>query len=134
MKNGFLLLCAMFLIASFSWAQDANSQMSDSQMSNSHASSADGSTVQGCLSGSDGAYMLTQDGTGTMFSLVGGDTMLKKHVGHEVAVTGQASGSGSSTAGSQGQMGSAASGSNSIQVTDVKMISKRCNSGAGSAH
>jgi hypothetical protein len=139
MKKGLLFLSATLLIASLTWAQDSTSQMSTSS-SNSPAS---GGKVQGCLSGSDGNYMLTQDGTGTMFKLVGGSDMLKKHVGHEVAITGQtASPSASPSDSSQGQ-GSAptsdadansAASSNTIQVSDVKMISKSCSSGSGSSH
>jgi hypothetical protein len=134
-KTGFQLLLATLLISSFVWAQDSTPQMSNSN----GGSSANSASTQGCLSGSSGNYMLTQDGTGTMYKFVGADDMLKKHVGHEVAVTGQTSSPGSAADSSQGQSGTAtadspsAGGANTIQVSDVKMISKRCNSGTDSS-
>src|SRR5258707_1837297 len=51
-------------------------------------SNASAGSIQGCLSGSDGNYTLTQDGTNTTFNVAGRDSLLKKHVGHEGALTG----------------------------------------------
>lgn len=138
MRNRFLLLCIPMLLACFVLAQDSTPPTSTSNTD----SSAAGGTVQGCLSGSDGNYMLTQDGTGAMFKLMGGSDMLKKHVGHEVAISGQMTGAGSAAAeAGQGQTSAptadsdaSSRGGSTIQVSDVKMISKHCNSGAGSSH
>ena len=78
--------------------------------------------------------MLSQDGTGTMFKLAGGDDQLKHHVGHEVAVTGQMSNADSGNSeptGKADSTSSSAGGSNTLQVTDVKMLSKHCSSQGG---
>jgi hypothetical protein len=48
-------------------------------------------TVQGCLSSSslaDNTFTLTQDQTGTVYTLTGNTTHLQSHVGHEVAARG----------------------------------------------
>jgi hypothetical protein len=141
MKKLFLFSAVVLLCASFGWAQD-QSQAPATDNSNS----AQVGTVRGCLGGSDGNYTLTQDQSGSMFKLVGGDDQLKTHVGQEVLVTGQLSaGSASGDQGSAGasanananssgatatsSTGSASSG-NMVQVTDVKMVSQTCSSGS----
>ena len=93
--------------------------------------------MEGCLNGSDGNYVLTQDSTGTVFKLAGNTDMLKEHVGHKVAITGQvvndsgsAESSGDKTSPSQGSAQANASGTSTFQVSDVKMISKSCSSGS----
>ena len=134
MKRILVLLSLGLMYASLALAQTSQGQ--DQSAMSSGAGQANSDSIKGCLSGSDANYMLTQDGTGATFKLVGKEDQLKKHVGHEVAVMGQVSGgsSGSSTAMSskdqgQGQSSAGAgSESNSIQVTDVKMISKQCSS------
>jgi len=134
------------LWASFCWAQDTpatqtNPQsdtanpatQADPQMSPS-ASTGSGS-IQGCLSGSSGNYMLAQDGTGAMYRLIGNENRLKSHVGHEIMVTGEMSGSGSTASNDQSSndatASSPASGGGTIQVSEVKMVSKHCSSGKG---
>jgi len=134
MKNLLLLLSLGILCGSLAFAQDATTAgQAPASGSNTGANA---SAVQGCLSGSDGNYMLTQDGTGTTYKLVGDEGQLKKHVGHEVAVTGQAASSAGSSASAtdqgQSQPSSGNSESTAIQVATVKMISKQCGS-AGSA-
>jgi hypothetical protein len=151
MRKMFLLLSLGLLSACLALAQDASpagqSTTPNADSSNTTTSAgqpaADDSNnsagaIQGCLSGSDGNYMLTQDGTGASFKLMGDESKLKKHVGHEVSVTGQASGdAGSGSASNQGQGDTSSSGSaaTTIQVTDVKMVSKQCmGSGGSQAH
>ena len=94
------------------------------------------SSIQGCLSAANGAYTLTQDGTNTMFTLVGMENQLKKHVGHEIAVSGEITGgtgsAGSVSAQGQTQPSATAAVGNAIQVTNVKMISKQCGATADS--
>jgi len=130
MKKMFLLLSAGLLSASLAFAQDT-SGAGQSTTPGTDTSNTAGS-VQGCLSGSGGNYLLTQDGTGTTYKLMGNEDQLKKHVGHEVAVTGQmAGGAGSSASSSdqgQGQMSGA--DSMAIQVSDIKMVSRKCSSAA----
>jgi len=128
MKTVFFTLLLGAMCASLALAQDA---ATTGQSMSPTGSSKSASPIQGCLSGSDGSYTLTQDGTGTTYKLMGDETQVKKHVGHEVAVTGETSGSaGTASASDQGQTPSSASsvGDNAIQVTSVKMISKQCNS------
>src|SRR6185437_12738770 len=89
-----------------------NSPSTPSDQSGANAqgsSSASGqTTVQGCLSGSNGNYTLTQDTTGTTYTLTGDTSQLQQHIGHEVQITGT-TGNSSST----GTSGSAAPSSGS---------------------
>jgi hypothetical protein len=125
----FMLMTIALVCASVAFAQGQSTQTSDQ----SSGTGAGDSTIQGCLSGSDGNYMLTVDGTGTMYKLSGKESKLKDHVGHEVAVTGQMSAAEGSAASQQDQgQGTSSTGSSSvIQVSEVKMISKHCGSGTG---
>lgn len=126
MKKILLAAAVMLLCASFGWAQQSDQSM---------GSKARVGTVRGCLGGSDGNYTLAQDQSGTTFRLVGNDDQLKSQIGHEVLVTGQLPDMGTtpSAAGEGQSNGGAASStsSNVIQVSDVKMVSKACASGAG---
>ena len=85
-------------------------------------------TVEGCLSGSNGNYTLT-DKNGMAYQLTGDTAKLSEHVGHEVKITGT---SGSST-GSESATGAASSaaGGQTLQVSSLKHISKTCKSGGG---
>jgi hypothetical protein len=130
---GVVLLCA-----SFGWAQSADQNNSTTQPSTqsttTNSTTARVGTVRGCVSGSDGNYMLTQDQSGTMFKLVGSDDQLKAHVGQEVLVTGQlADSSMTSPAGSAATTTGASSGGGMVQVTSVKMVSQTCTSGSNAA-
>jgi hypothetical protein len=126
MKRVILLASIALLCASFAWAQQT---AASSDQSGSSASPS--GTIQGCVSGTDGNYMLSQDETGTMYKLVGSEDKLKSHVGHEVMITGQLT-----SAPDQGQGGSSTSanadGGSVIQVSDVKMIAKQCSRGTNS--
>ena len=77
-------------------------------------------SVQGCLSGSDGNYMLTDD-NGATYRLAGDTAKLSEHVGHEVKIIGTTS--AGSASGSSGSMGNNNS-SQTLQVSSVKHISK----------
>ena len=87
-------------------------------------------SVEGCLSGSDGNYTLT-DKSGTSYQLTGDTSKLAEHVGHEVKITGSMA---SSSASSGGMAGETAGGKNTLQVSSVKHISKTCSSGGGMSH
>jgi hypothetical protein len=89
------------------------------QASSSHT------TVEGCLSGADGKYTLT-DKSGAAYQLTGDTSKLAEHVGHEIKVTGSAG------AGSAASAGGAAGGQ-SLDVSSVKMVSKTCKSDSGMA-
>ena len=131
MKRMLLLAGLGLLWASFAVAQDMSPQ---SNQAGSSASDRSG-TIQGCLSGSGSNYTLAQDQTGTTFKLVGSEDQLKKHVGHEVMITGQMSAGSAPSAPDQGQSDAPAGASggatsdNTVQVSDVKMLSKHCSSG-----
>lgn len=134
-----LVLALGLLCASLAFAQES----STAGQSQDPAPSAQASTVQGCLSGSDGSYQLTQETTGTTVRLMGNEDQLKKYVGHEVSITGELSGDagsgGYSTAPAQGnqqaQSGNGGSaGPVSMQVTDVKMIARDCRGAGQQSH
>lgn len=127
MKKMLLVLSLGLFCASLALAQDSSS----AGQSASPSSDMSNPAIQGCLGGSSGSYVLTQDGTGTTFKLVGNEDQLKKHVGHEVAISGQMA-SDTGSAASASDQGQGSSGSGTIQVSSVKMLSKQCNA-AGAA-
>jgi hypothetical protein len=132
MKKILLLLSIGIFCASLALAQDS----STAGQAGTNTSSGT-NTVQGCLSGGDGNYLLTEDSTGTTYKLLGSEAQLKKHMGHEVAVTGQPSNDSGSQASAadqgQAQPSANSSGGATIQVTNVKMVSKQCRGSAGNA-
>ena len=88
-------------------------------------------TVQGCLSGSADNYTLT-DTSGTTYQLTGNTSKLRKHVGHQVEITGTAAASGGQSSAGRSETGAAGNGANSqqqtLQVSSVKHLSTSCNS------
>jgi hypothetical protein len=124
MKSLFAIAAIALLCVAFGWAQQQSDQSAGLKVRVG--------TVKGCLDGSRGNYLLTQDGSGTLFRLVGNDGQLKSHLGQEVLVTGQLPGSGpapsavgESAATERGSVGSSTSG-NVIQVSKVQTVSKAC--------
>jgi hypothetical protein len=107
--------------SSASQSGSATSSQSGSEASGSHQS------VEGCLSGSDGKYTLT-DKQGTTYQLTGDTSKLAEHVGHEVKITGS-SGAGAGSAGSAASSGAGAGGGQTLEVKSVKHVSKSCQSG-----
>jgi uncharacterized protein YdeI (BOF family) len=94
------------------------------QMGSGQTSTGSHVTVEGCLSGSNGQYTLT-DKQGTTYQLMGDSSKLADHVGHEVKVTGsENTASASGTAGTAG--GGATASGQTLEVTSVKHISKTC--------
>jgi hypothetical protein len=89
-------------------------------------------TVEGCLSGSDGNYMLT-DKNGTTYQLTGDTAKLSDHVGHEIKVTGSASASAMAPSGSGTDTSDAAS-KKTLQVSSFKHVAKTCSSGGDMSH
>lgn len=127
---GVLLLSGAWVAAQSTPSSSGSSQTGSSQ-SGSATSSQTGSeagqssgaqlSVEGCLSGSDGKYTLT-DKQGTAYQLTGDTSKLAEHVGHEVRISGSA-GSGAASAASAG------GASQTLEVKSVKHISKTCQSG-----
>lgn len=143
-----VLLCVSILLLGLTWsfAQTSGSSETSPSGSSSGASqsaaaqsgssgqsgqTASGhTTVEGCLSGSNGSYTLT-DKNGNTYQLTGDTAKLSEHVGHEVKVMGSATAAGASSSGgtSGGAMGSGSQ--QSLEVTSMKHISKSCQAGAG---
>src|SRR5215471_16895679 len=91
MRQMFLLLSVLLLGLSWALAQNGTSSANSSAAAGqtSHAASGEAS-VEGCLSGSNGSYTLT-DKNGTTYQLTGETAKLSEHVGHEVKITGMPS-------------------------------------------
>ncbi|HTS34267.1 MAG TPA: hypothetical protein VMH04_01270 [Candidatus Solibacter sp.] len=126
-----LLLSVLFLGVTWASAQTSPSQSSSPDASPTAAgqtSTSGHTSVQGCLSGSDGKYTLT-DKSGTAYNLTGDTSKLADHVGHEIKVTGS---TGAASGSSATSTGSSTSGQ-SLDVSSVKMVSKTCESGGGMA-
>jgi hypothetical protein len=102
---------------------DSNSKASTSSDTGMSQTNAGGDWIEGCLSGSDGNYTLT-DKTGTSYRLTGDTAKLSEHIGHEVKVSGTKS---SATAtGSSDTMGQTGGSQQALQVTSVKHVAKTC--------
>jgi len=71
--------------------------------------------IMGCLGGSDGNYTVAEDGTTQIYKITSSTVDLKRHVGHDIAVTRQTTTAASSSP-----------SDNSIAVTGVNMISDHC--------
>jgi hypothetical protein len=118
-----ILTLAFVLLCSAAWlqAQQTTPQGSYPGSDQTQATSSQ-TSVEGCLQGSNGTFTLT-DSSGMTYQLEGDASMLSKHVGHEVRVTGSVSGSGTaSSAGSTSPGGSP----QTLTVTKVKHISENC--------
>lgn len=124
MRQIFLILSIMLLGLTWAIAQDQSGAAS------SRAGQSAGSqmTVEGCLSGSNGNFTIT-DKNGTSYQLTGETAKLSEHVGHEVKITGMPS----SDAGASGASAGAGA-SQTLQVSSIKHVSKTCKSGGGMAH
>ena len=143
MKKILTLFAAMVMTTFLASAQDTS--MSGTAGTEVKANS-NPISLQGCLSGSDGAYNLTDKQTGMVFSLTGKSDTLVQHVGHEVEVTGQKStaasndstmnnsANGSSTGASSGSPNGARADSVTFQVDDVRMISEHCSAATGAGN
>ena len=95
------------------------------------SANANETNIEGCLSGSAGNYTLV-DKSGTTWQLSGDTSKLDKEVGHEVRITGSASGassaSGSSASSSAAPSGAGSSSSQTFNVSKVKKIANTCSS------
>ena len=104
-----LLLCTGWLVAQ-------EGSMGKGQMNKGESSQM---KVEGCLQKSASGFTLT-DTAGKTYDLQGDSAKISEHVGHEVMVTGTA-GSGSDSSMSSGS-------ESTLQVTQLKHISKTCKS------
>lgn len=115
------LLAVSVVLLGTTWAA-AQNYPSQSKSANTGTQT----TVEGCLSGSAGSYMLT-DKKGNSFELTGDTAKLSEHVGHEIKVTGTESAASTSSGASNSTMGQA---QKTIDVTSFKHVSKTCQAGA----
>jgi hypothetical protein len=132
MKKSLFLISVTLLCASLAFSQEPTTQEPTGQSSATSAGvNSNSSTVQGCLGGTDGKYVVTQD-NGTAVTLVGDTAKLTDHVGHKVQITGQVVTSGSSDSASAQNPGGSSTPStatpDTFQVSDVSMVSEHCGS------
>lgn len=102
-------------------------QSNPSQNSSQSSSTGKQTTVQGCLSGPAGNYMLT-DNSGNIYHLTGDTSKLRNSMAHTVAITGTVSRSSNSNtsestspSGSNGTS-SSSSGSKAQQILNVSSV------------
>jgi len=123
-KKIYLLAATMLLSAIWVVAQSStqNSQTSPT-------GSADQSSIQGCLSGSSGNFMVT-DSSGNAYKLQGDTSKLSDHVGQEVKISGKDLSSTASSGLPAGDKApaSAAQGGHSFDVSDIQKVSDTCTS------
>ncbi len=131
-----LFLSVLLLVATWAMAQSDKNQTSPSdpsattQSEATPTSSGRNMTVEGCLSGSDGNYMLT-DKNGMTYQLIGDTAKLSEHIGHEMKITGSKSASSMSPSGGGTETGTS---KQTLQVSSFKHVSKTCSSGGGMSH
>jgi hypothetical protein len=114
-------------------SQTPSDQTSPGQTS---ANASGETTVQGCLSGAQGSYTLT-DASGNTYQLTGDTSKLSSHVNQEVKVTGTSAAGSPAPASTDGSAASTAAqagaaSQQTLQVSSVTHISKTCQSGAAS--
>jgi hypothetical protein len=90
------------------------------------------SVIEGCLSGSDNNFILT-DRSGTKYQLVGDSAQLTKHAGEEVRLSGTVPSSSKTNPGSTVApiaIPNTATGTSTFGVMQVKKLSSSCSTGA----
>ena len=122
------LMLALTLVVAAAWLQAQQYPQTGSSQSGS-TTSEQARTIQGCLQGSNGNFMLTDD-AGTNYQIQGDTAKLTEHVGHEVQITGTVSASSFASASGSPEKGSTSSTSQqrTIQMQDMKHISATCKS------
>jgi hypothetical protein len=128
MRNPLLLVLSMLLLG-VCWAAAQNYPSQSNSTQTTPTSAGTETTVQGCLSSSNGNYVLI-DKNGKTFQLTGDSATLSEHIGHEVKVTGTTT---TASSGTGGAMGQTSASDQAIAVTSVKHISKSCKT-SGMSH
>ena len=109
MKRALLLIVVPVLLVALGSAQTPAASVNTDQ------------TIKGCLGGSDGNYIVVEDGTGHIFKITTSSVDFKQHLGHDVTLIGRGASGASSAA-----------ADNSFAVTELNMISGHC-AGAAAA-
>lgn len=151
MRKAMLLSAALTLCAGLALAQDTPSNGAASQNGTTTTTtttdqSASANTIQGCLMGTSGNYMLT-DATGVAYKVQGDESQLSANVNKEVEVMGTVASTASASAtnnpdasapnaASQGDANGAsgsstgatatATASKTLNATSVKMVADSC--------
>ncbi len=152
MRKAMLLSAAITLCAGLALAQDTPSNGAASQNGTTTTTttttdqSASANTIQGCLMGTSGNYMLT-DATGVAYKVQGEESQLSSNVNKEVEVMGTVASTASASASnnadttapnaaSQGDANGAsgsstgatatATASKTLNATSVKMVADSC--------
>ncbi len=125
MKKIYLLAATMLLSAILLVAQSST----QSYPQTSTSGSSDQTSIQGCLSGSSGNFMVT-DSSGNAYKLQGDTSKLSDHVGQEVKISGKDLSSTASSGLPAGDKApaSAAQGGHSFDVSDIQKVSDTCSS------
>jgi Protein of unknown function (DUF5818) len=119
MKRNILLTSILLLSAIFAVAQYDNDHH-DRDRDRDRDRDQSKVTVEGCLSGGDGNFLLT-DNSGNSYQLTGDTARLNNHVGHTVRVTGI-----NSMGGEPGSMSEETGAQQTLSVLSFKHISGRC--------
>ncbi len=130
-----ILLLSSILLLSVTWAMAQYDSQSSASSQSSSSSDMSKTTLQGCLSGSNGNYTLT-DQSGATYQLTGDTAKLEKHVGHTIQVTGTpitSSASNTTSGNPSGSMSGSAEAQQAFNVTSFKHVSSKCSSG-GMSH
>lgn len=122
------LLVVSLLLLSTAWVLAQTSSSAD-QSSTPPATSI---TIQGCLSGSAGNYILSDSASGKSYTLVDKNNKLDSHVGHQVEIGGSlapaqsAEDKPSAPAKDASEQKPAPDAQQRIDVSSVRMISETC--------
>jgi len=122
-----LLLIAMLLSASLAMGQQNKPEPAAPDNSKHGKGQV---TVQGCVSRSNGDYILFKQDPGVTYELEAtGKMRLRDYLGQRVEVTGQESPSLSTSSDTMTRIGSASPVT--ITVTSIRTIAKQCSAGGG---
>ena len=139
MRKSALYLAVITLFAGMALAQAASDQGTAGKMSKDSGKAKTEHQVTGCLSGPDaeGAYKLT-NGHYKKGLEVGGDDSLKDHVGHQVTLVGtwakgKEIGENEKSESKTEKAEEAVGMHKHFKVTEIKMISDKCEATAASA-
>ena len=108
MRKASLFTSILLLAATMAVAQQSNPSSTPTSQDQSAISTQN--TIQGCLSGTESNYTVTDQKSGITYKLSGSNDPLKAHVGHLIQLTGSTSNDSGST----------------FKFDSVKMISSDC--------